>query len=168
MAFRRTALERLGGFDPTLKTCEDYDLWLRAWASLRWRFIDRVLAWTRRGHTSLTVRNGQVNNYADIGRTLRKNRTAIRQTLGSDRPWRQAYASWAADFALVHLLRGERQTAAVWGWEAIRTARFQAPRRAYKYLLEGLLPLGTYAWGARAVRQLFGRPELGRADGFAG
>jgi glycosyltransferase involved in cell wall biosynthesis len=42
---RREPVERAGGFDETLTSAEDWDLWLRiSRAGLRWRCVDRALA----------------------------------------------------------------------------------------------------------------------------
>lgn len=153
--FRRTALARIGPFDSQLRTSEDYDLWLRAWACLRWRFVDRVLSWQRTGNReSLARRTPPLNKYLDHGWALEKNREPLQQTLGTDRPWRKAYSRWATNLALVHLRRGERREAAEMALRAIGMARGWAELRAYKYLLEGLLPSRLYRLGARAL----GRP----------
>jgi glycosyltransferase involved in cell wall biosynthesis len=40
---RRTALQRVGGFDPTLPSCQDWDLWLRLAKVHQFDFLPRVL-----------------------------------------------------------------------------------------------------------------------------
>src|SRR5262249_25853094 len=45
---RRALVERTGGFDPALATCEDWDLWLRlSRLGTRWTRLERQLAWYR-------------------------------------------------------------------------------------------------------------------------
>ncbi|HEX7290211.1 MAG TPA: glycosyltransferase, partial [Conexibacter sp.] len=45
---RRELVERAGGFDPMLITCEDWDMWLRlSRLGTRWARLERQLAWYR-------------------------------------------------------------------------------------------------------------------------
>ena len=44
---RRQAVARLGGFDETLKSCEDWDLWLRLIQLGRFIAVPRILTWYR-------------------------------------------------------------------------------------------------------------------------
>lgn len=51
---RREVFERVGGFDETLETSEDLDMWLRAARHYRFEFTDRVLARVRLHGGSIT------------------------------------------------------------------------------------------------------------------
>jgi GT2 family glycosyltransferase len=51
---RREHLERVGGFDESLRTSEDWDLWLRVARHARFAFTDRVLAHFRWHEGNLT------------------------------------------------------------------------------------------------------------------
>jgi len=51
---RRELLERAGGFDETLRTSEDWDIWLRVARHARFAFTDRVLARFRWHEENLT------------------------------------------------------------------------------------------------------------------
>ena len=47
---RRTLFDRVGGFDPQLPACEDYDLWLRIGATEPIHLLDTALVIKRGGH----------------------------------------------------------------------------------------------------------------------
>jgi hypothetical protein len=54
--FRRRVFDRIGGFDESLRTNEDFEYWLRAaMAGFRFARHDRPLAWYRRRSDSLSV-----------------------------------------------------------------------------------------------------------------
>ncbi|MEQ8965583.1 MAG: glycosyltransferase [Azospirillaceae bacterium] len=73
---RRRALDAVGGFDPQLTTCEDWDLWLRlARAGTRYAIIDAPLAIYRCAPGTLS-RNGAL--------LVADARTVLRRALGSD------------------------------------------------------------------------------------
>lgn len=40
---RKSALEKTGGFDETLPTAHDYDMWLRLFRNYPWGFLDEQL-----------------------------------------------------------------------------------------------------------------------------
>jgi glycosyltransferase involved in cell wall biosynthesis len=48
---RRALFDQMGGFDPDLPTCEDYDLWLRIAALMPIHLIDSPLVIKRGGHS---------------------------------------------------------------------------------------------------------------------
>lgn len=45
--FRRSLLERIGGFDARLVFCMDHEYWLRAGPSARWHYLEQPLAMSR-------------------------------------------------------------------------------------------------------------------------
>jgi hypothetical protein len=61
--FRRSAADRIGGFDETLPVAEDFDYWLRAAAMCRWGFVDAVLL-KRRRHSANLVGDWTQRNLA--------------------------------------------------------------------------------------------------------
>jgi len=145
ITFRRSALDRIGAFDANLPTAEDYDLWLRAWSRLRWRFVNTIASQQREGsYESATRRRGMISKYRDAEKVLTKNRPMLREVLGSDLPWRKAFASWAMDVALLLLKNGQHKEARYWSLRAIATRGVGVEARAYKYLLEGSLPSWLY------------------------
>jgi hypothetical protein len=145
LTFRRSALNRMEVFDPAFRLSQDYDLWIRAWALLRWRFVPRVFSHQRAGtFSSATRRGGRIKCYFGTGKVLLKNRRFLHSVFRSDLPWRRAYSNWAADLAL-HLLRADRRSeASLWALRALTAGGPQAEFRAVKYFLEGLLPPKLY------------------------
>jgi glycosyltransferase involved in cell wall biosynthesis len=155
MTFRRSALSRLELFDSQFPVSQDYDLWIRAWATLHWRFTPRIFSYQRTGvFASLTRREGKILSYLDTGKVLRKNRRFLRSVLNSDLPWRRAYSDWALDLALHLLAHGRRTEAAGWVLRALATAAPRVEGRALKYLLEAVLPSPLYAALRGASRRL--------------
>lgn len=51
---RRSCFDRVGGYDESLHTSEDWDIWVRMAVHFRFRFVDRVLARIRR-HDACTT-----------------------------------------------------------------------------------------------------------------
>ncbi len=56
---RKTAVERAGGFDPTLTSQEDWDLWIRMTRSGDFVFVPRVVIWYRRHDESATQNHSE-------------------------------------------------------------------------------------------------------------
>jgi glycosyltransferase involved in cell wall biosynthesis len=146
MTFRRDRLGDVGPFDPSLETSEDLDFWMRAWTTLKWRFVEHVQARQRIGtYPSASRRPGRIRNYRNQGLMLERNRRLLRQHFGSDMPWRHAYGQWSTDFAEVHLQNGHRAGAMRWAAEAaVRTRSL----RALKLFAEAAAPR-AYDWGSR-------------------
>ncbi len=157
---RRSVLPRVGGFDHRFVVGEDYDFWVRACFRLRWRFVQQVFAYMRVGvYESATRRRGRLDMYRDMEEVLHHNRGLFRQHFGSDGFWRKTYARWATDFTLVLLHHGERQEAARWAAKAIAVRGPWVEPRAFKYLLEAMLPSSIYA-SLRGVSRRFGPQPL--------
>lgn len=150
LTFRRGALEKVGRFDSSYGVGEELPIWLRAFGRLRWCFRPEVLAFQRQGsHDSITHRLGKIGHYREQQLMLRKIRAISRELLGSDRPWKQAYAAYAADFALVLLTRGYRARAVVWAARSQWGGGMDIRLRGLKYALEAASP-GAYAISRRA------------------
>jgi glycosyltransferase involved in cell wall biosynthesis len=62
--YRREALEKLGGFDPTLPACEDYDLYIRAVFSFRVACRPEVIAEYVRHDRNMSRDAGMMLEYA--------------------------------------------------------------------------------------------------------
>ncbi len=112
-------------------------------------------------YESATRRRGKVDMYRDLQDILIHNRPLFRRHFGSDAFWRQTYARWATDFALVLLHHGVRGEAAWWAAKAISVRGPCVEPRAFKYLAEAVLPTAVYN-GLRAVRRRI--PFLPRAS----
>ena len=156
LTFRRRAIETIGGFDSALRVCDDWDLWVRAFGQLRWHFVERCQAYQRQGSfDSLTRRGGRLETYREQGDMLKRNRARLRQLLGSDRPWRHAYAAFAADLSLMLLLAGRRRDAAAWAIRGFPGADGATRGRLLRYLAEAAWPAGHRLAGSlyrRVVR----------------
>lgn len=76
VVIERALISRIGGFDPSLRTCEDWDLWQRA-ARMggNWVHVDRALSYYRSSATSLSQ---------DIDRMLVDARTVIARGFAPD------------------------------------------------------------------------------------
>jgi len=74
--FRRRVYDKLGGFDESLRTNEDYDFWLRAAiAGHRFHRNDEPLGWYRRRDDSLSA--GELRMLRGIMRVFQKTRPAL-------------------------------------------------------------------------------------------
>lgn len=74
--FRRRVYDRIGGFDESLRTNEDYDFWLRAAiAGCRFWRNDEPLGWYRRRDDSLSA--GELRMIRGIIRVFQKTRPAL-------------------------------------------------------------------------------------------
>jgi hypothetical protein len=74
--FRRRVYDIVGGFDESLRTNEDYDLWLRAAiAGCRFWRNDEPLGWYRRRDDSLSA--GELRMLRGIIRVFEKTRPAL-------------------------------------------------------------------------------------------
>lgn len=150
MTFRRERLQAVGPFDRSLDTSEDLDFWMRAWTTLSWTFVERVLARQRMGtYPSASRRPGRIRNYRNQGLMLERNRSRLRRHFGSDVPWRRAYGQWATDFAEVHLQNGHRGGAMRWAAEAAMRTRSM---RAVKLFAEAAAPR-AYDWASRLCKR---------------
>lgn len=65
---RKGAVERAGGFDPTLTSQEDWDLWIRLTRSGDFVFVPRVVIWYRRHEASATQNHSESFRQAAIVR----------------------------------------------------------------------------------------------------
>lgn len=155
LTFRRAVIQQGLRFDGRFRTAEDYDFWVRAWASLRWRLVAKVLARKREGdHDRATSRRGKLGMYQDQLGVLQKNRPLFHKVFGSDKAWQLAFGRWATDFALVNLLHGQRRSAFRWAAQAIQSLGRRAEKRAGYYVLEACLPPDLYAMLAWMKRRL--------------
>jgi glycosyltransferase involved in cell wall biosynthesis/SAM-dependent methyltransferase len=115
----RRVLEAAGGFDPSLRTCEDWDLWQRAArAGGRWMHVDMNLSYYRTSDHSLTQNVQQM--LADAQIVIARGFAANQKTLAPFEVHpgasakrgtaRQAYAYFALWCAAFDCGRGRRST----------------------------------------------------------
>lgn len=70
---RKPVIDRLGGFDETLRTGEDYDFWLRASRLFQAAKLNRTLAWYRLHAASTTrVPRAENNEYRVLSKMLKQ------------------------------------------------------------------------------------------------
>jgi hypothetical protein len=168
LTFRRAAAARAGLYDTGLKIGEDFVFWVRAWATLRWRFVEEVQAIQRvGGFPSLSKSRGKFFFYDQVGEALHRVRPFLREHTGSDAAWRRAFAEYAADYALLHLNRGNRGRAWRWATRALAAAPLSpAGPRAARYWLAGSLPPDLYRLG-QATAARFGVTGYAKRNGHA-
>lgn len=130
---RRTAVERVGGYDPTMAHSEDYDLWLRLARSDPVRNVDEPLYWLRLGEESVYA--SRLREAKLYGRFAR-DRLAGRVPASLEARVREAgvepYYEWLSptDRAALHrsvgqefLRYGQRREARQHLWRALWLAR---------------------------------------------
>jgi hypothetical protein len=175
---RSALVDQAGGFDETLTSVEDWDLWLRISRNgCRWACIDRPLAEYRVRPDAMHQNPGRMA--ANTLRVLDKffADPTLPPELVAQRAiaYQQAYATAAAD----HYRSGDRQAARDWFRRAasIRPA-FVVEERSLRRFCRALLPPESQSGGAvaaswrplartlrAALRDLFTAPDLDPAIG---
>ncbi|AHF03371.1 glycosyl transferase family 2 [Marichromatium purpuratum 984] len=102
---RRDLFARVGGFDESLRSLEDIDMWMRLAAVSGYACIDEPLTLVVK-HPGSMSRNLAVMRAAAL-RVMRKNRHLLPQATRG-RLWRAGYASVLADFAKWEYRAGQR------------------------------------------------------------
>jgi len=121
--FKRTVYDRIGGFDETLRTNEDYEYWLRAaLAGFRFARNDRPLGQYRRSETSLSA--SEVTMLRGILRVFQKVRPSI-----LDAPRDLALLDRQVDHFTTELMAAEARTALERGEYRLAAARLAALHR---------------------------------------
>jgi glycosyltransferase involved in cell wall biosynthesis len=98
---RRSIFEQAGGYDFTLSTGEDYDLWIRMAALCEFDYVDEPLIYYRRGHSNLT---------SNKPRLLTNTVNIMHKELGDDAiasklSWHAVHTAWASVFCAYGKLR---------------------------------------------------------------
>lgn len=122
---RRASLQAAGGFDESLRSLEDVDLWMRLAARGGYRYIDEPLAVVVKRANSMS-RELDVMRAAAIA-VMRKNRSL----LPADKRgafWRQAYAGMLSDYAKWAYRAGRRRQALADLLRGMRIAPFARGR----------------------------------------
>jgi glycosyltransferase involved in cell wall biosynthesis len=124
---RRAALERAGGFDESLRACEDWDMWIRIARHAEVHCIDRPLA---------VYRLHGDNMHADVARMKHAQHAVLGRALadpalpaGLRRRGRAMIARRHLEFGLLHFSRGE--------YGAARAELLGAVARRPRVLLDG-------------------------------
>lgn len=156
--FRRELVDRIGGFDESMRSNEDYDFWLRAAAAgAMFARNDRPLGSYRRRSDSLSA--SEVRMLAGILTVYRKLRPSI-----ANRPTELALLDQQINRFSAELLAAEARAAIEAGDSVTAAARLTALRRCRPGLAiaaaalvarwaPGLLPRIYRARRARLVRQ---------------
>jgi glycosyltransferase involved in cell wall biosynthesis len=113
---RRTLLEQSGGFDESLRSLEDIDMWMRLAAVTDYACIDEPLAVILKRPGSMS-RNLNVMRAATV-RVMRKNRHLLPDTL-QEGYWRASCAGAVTDYAKAAWREGDRWRALAWTIEAL-------------------------------------------------
>ena len=140
---RRAVIDEVGGFDTTLTTCMDYDLWLRIGTSCSIARVPEVLAFYR-FHSGGQITSKQWRQAENVWRVKKKfvganpqlaarfSRQRLEELIDGALLKRGYDCYWRRD--LVSARRIFRRSLQVGGWKL----------RDLKYLLPALLPEGTY------------------------
>ncbi len=133
---RKQALIQTGGFDETLRSLEDIDMWMRLAALGHYACIDEPLA-------VILKRPGSMSKNLDIMRTsalavMKKNRGLLPLNQRGAY-WRQAYASVLADYAKWEYREGRSGKAALHLLQGVIHAPFGRGRLLLGLLLAILL-----------------------------
>ncbi|NWG75359.1 MAG: glycosyltransferase family 2 protein [Rubrivivax sp.] len=105
---RRELFDRVGGFDETLRSLEDVDMWMRLAAVAEYACIDEPLAVILKRPGSMS-RNLEVMRQASV-RVMKKNRHLLPAPLRGAY-WRQCMAGVHADFAKWRYREGQTPAA---------------------------------------------------------
>jgi glycosyltransferase involved in cell wall biosynthesis len=139
VVYRRDALDRIGGFDPTLRACEDYDLYLRLARRAPTVCHPEIVAEYRWHGGNMSLDNALMLGSAL--EVLRRQRRYVRGHRSYEKAYRQGVAFWQQLFGepLLNNMAARVHTGAAWrptvamlavllryypGGLALRTARF--------------------------------------------
>jgi hypothetical protein len=150
---RRDPVERAGGFDETLRSAEDWDLWLRlSRAGVLWGCVDRPLAEYRVRHDAMHQNPGRMAE--SCHRVLDKlfADPTLPPVIASLRPL--AYQQAALVAACDHYRSGDRAGGAAW-FRRAAAARpsFLTEPAAIRLFCRRLLPMG-YQRGTVVLAEL--------------
>ena len=162
--YDRRKLSAVGGFDRTLRRCEDYDLYLRLSRIHSVASHPAIVAEYRRWHgANMSSNHREMLSWVLL--VLGRQQAHARQRVDTAQDWRQGRRIWR------HYYAGEIINDARREWQRRRSAaRAIAATKAIKEAF-GASPLFTVRWGTRMLRrrfrQIFGRPirpPLGAVD----
>ena len=118
---RKTVLDHVGGFDPSLDLAIDYDLWQRVARHYEFACVPEALTLYRTGHGNLSQR--LADRVATAERVM--NRALDRRGLAGELPPGVAGEGYASTYrALAFVMRStELRSAAGWYWRALHSGR---------------------------------------------
>ena len=96
VVIRRSVLERIGGFDESLRNCDDRDMWFRLTREFGAVYIPRTLHYYRKRDGNISSRGPDINTEAKItvlARQLenplsKENRRQLRERIAENHVWR--------------------------------------------------------------------------------
>ncbi len=132
---RRTVFDAVGGFDESLRTGEDYDLWLRVAQDWRCVRLNEPVAWYRlhKGGTTRVPRE-ECNQYQVVLRSIERFGTTNKH--GADLPRRllnERLYRLCFDHAYLHFQRGQSAIAQRYFFRALQHSVLHP--KAWAYLL---------------------------------
>lgn len=138
----KALIEQVGGFDPSLRKGQDYDLWLKLAHAAQWRVVPESLALYRMHAESITHTVKPENfEYRILNGAY--ERWGLRNPDGrqlDERIMQERLARSARSFADAHLMGGSRETAAKFYRIALKHRRWM-PRVWLNYARATCLPL---------------------------
>jgi glycosyltransferase involved in cell wall biosynthesis len=102
---RRDVFEKVGLFREDLKTCEDWDLWLRIGLKYRFRYLPEALSHYRVAEVSLSSSSKRMLDYARI---LLDDGSLLQGLQGQERWW-QGRRTWARQLHHAAIIERERR-----------------------------------------------------------
>jgi glycosyltransferase involved in cell wall biosynthesis len=152
---RRAALDVVGGFDESLWSGEDTDLWLRIMLRFGFEHIPEPLVWMRRGREETAAR--QKRGFEGQNLYFAKHRHTFGCGLSGRVIWRSAFGAALRGQAIWYFRHGRPGKAAIKLVRAVAVWPFFNPSWVVKAALECLLGPRAYGWGAAAARRVAGR-----------
>ena len=135
VVMRRSVFDAVGGFDESLRTGEDYDLWLRVAQDWRCVRLDEPVAWYRlhKGGTTRVPRE-DCNQYQVVLRSM--ERFGVKGKRGAPLPGRllnERLYKLCFDHAYLHFSRGQPVVAQRYFFRALLHSAFHP--KAWAYLM---------------------------------
>jgi len=154
---RREVLDEVGGFDESLRKCQDTDLWLRIMVRFGFGHIPLPLAWVRRGPRQTRPADlAKVFFWHD--RYFAKHRYAFGHGPRAERIWRSAYSAVRRKEAHWYLRHKRGREGLTTLLRATCIWPFFDPTITIKTGLEYLLGSTTYDEISLLLKGLLGRP----------
>jgi len=154
---RRKVLDKVGMFDPTLRTSQDTDLWLRIMLRFGFTYIPEYWVWVRRGYpqTVATMEKRRNGNH----HFFLKHRYTFGKGLCGQAVWRAGYASVLRGNAIWYFKQKMGLKAAATLARAVYLWPFFNPSRVSKSMMEYSLGSAGYDKSVAFFRKLIQRKQ---------